>query len=288
MKYFWLLPFWLGASFSLAQQSSITEADGYSCMGIDYSKKQTEQLALQDAKRQAVEFSKSYIESTTEMENFNLKRDLVTAFAQAEVKVVDIIESAWDDPSSGDCYRIKIQAEVIPVAKDYNRVAAEARFSEDPSAPLSVKLWTNSSELLENQRLSIYVKANKPFFGRIIYTDASGTQLQLLPNPYREEVYFQGGVVYEIPSGLDQFDLIVSAPFGQESVALYASTSPLGELKSTNLGPVLEVQSEDIPKKTRGIKVKKRPTSNLNNPSSTPEVAEFAEASLNLITRPGS
>ena len=96
MKYFWLLPFWLGASFSLAQQSSITEADGYSCMGIDYSKKQTEQLALQDAKRQAVEFSKSYIESTTEMENFNLKRDLVTAFAQAEVQVVDIIESAWD------------------------------------------------------------------------------------------------------------------------------------------------------------------------------------------------
>jgi hypothetical protein len=94
--------------------------------------------------------------------------------------------------------------------------------------------------------------------------------------------------VYEIPSGLDQFDLIVSAPFGQESVALYASTSPLGELKSTNLGPVLEVQSEDIPKKTRGIKVKKRPTNNLNNPSSTPEVAEFAEASLNLITRPGS
>ena len=47
---------------SVAQQSSITEADGYSCMGVDYSKKETEQLALQDAKRQAVEFSKSYIE----------------------------------------------------------------------------------------------------------------------------------------------------------------------------------------------------------------------------------
>ena len=93
---------------SVAQQSSITEADGYSCMGVDYSKKETEQLALQDAKRQAVEFSKSYIESTTEMENFNLKKDLVTAFAQAEVQVLNVVDSQWDDPSTGDCYKIKI------------------------------------------------------------------------------------------------------------------------------------------------------------------------------------
>ena len=72
MKYFLLAVLAVCALSVNAQQSSITEAEGYSCMGVDYSKKQTEQLALQDAKRQAVEFSKSYIESTTEMENFNL------------------------------------------------------------------------------------------------------------------------------------------------------------------------------------------------------------------------
>ena len=271
---------------SVAQQSSITEADGYSCMGVDYSKKETEQLALQDAKRQAVEFSKSYIESTTEMENFNLKKDLVTAFAQAEVQVLNVVESQWDDPSTGDCYKIKIQAEVIPVTKAVARVASQAGFAEDPSAPLFVQLWASASELMEDQRLSIYLKANKPFFGRIVYTDAAGTKLQLLPNPYREDVYFQGGVVYEIPSGLDQFDLVVQAPFGQEKVSLYASTSPLGDLESTNLGPVLQVQTTDIARKTRGIKVVSRPKNADLVP--TPSVSEFAEASINLTTRPSS
>ena len=37
-----------------------------------------------------------------------------------------------------------------------------------------------------------YVRGNKPFFGRLIYKDASGTQYQVLPNPYRSDVYFQG------------------------------------------------------------------------------------------------
>ncbi len=105
-----------------AEQSSITKADGYSCMGVDHSRKQTENLALQDAKRNAVEFSKTYIESETEMENFQLKKDLVTAFSKAKVKVIDVLNEAWDDPATGDCYTIKIQAEVIPAKAEMQKV----------------------------------------------------------------------------------------------------------------------------------------------------------------------
>ncbi len=160
------------------------------------------------------------------MENFSLKRDLVKAFAQAEVQVLTIVEQKWDDPTSGDCYTIRIQAEVIPVAQDLKKIAEAGGFKDDPSAPLTVRIWTNKAELLENEALKVYLKGNKPFFGRIIYQDASGMQLQLLPNPYRQEAYFQGGVVYDVPSGLDQFDMVVQAPFGRESVSVYASTAP--------------------------------------------------------------
>ncbi len=284
MRFYFALFVLFFASQSLAQQSSITEADGYSCMGVDYSKKQTEQLALQDAKRQAMEFSKTYIESTTEMENFSLKRDLVESFAKAEVQVLEILQARWDDPSTGDCYQIKIQAEVIPSPEAYNRVAQTANFADDPSAPLAVKIWTNQTELVENQVLKIYLRSNKPFFGRIIYKDAAGTQLQLLPNPYRDDVYFQGGVSYEVPSGLDQFDLVVQPPFGRETVSVYASTSPLGDLETTNLGPVLEVQPQDVAKKTRGIKLKTRPPGTVTK-GVIPEVSEFAESHVNLTTR---
>ena len=283
MRFYFALIFMI-ASHAAAQQSSITEAEGYSCMGVDYSKKQTEQLALQDAKRQAMEFSKTYIESTTEMENFSLKRDLVESFAKAEVQVLEILKATWDDPGTGDCYQIKIQAEVIPSRAAYDRVAQTANFADDPSAPLAVKIWTNQTELAENQTLKIYLRSKKPFFGRIIYKDAAGTQLQLLPNPYRDDVYFQGGVSYEVPSGLDRYDLVVQPPFGRETVSVYASTSPLGDLETTNLGPVLEVQPQDVAKKTRGIKLTARPPGQAS-PSQLPEVSEFAESHVNLTTR---
>ena len=67
--------------FAMADSSSITEAEGYSCMGVDYSRKETENLALQDASRKAAEFSFSHLESTTGMEYFAFKQDLVEAVA---------------------------------------------------------------------------------------------------------------------------------------------------------------------------------------------------------------
>jgi len=38
-----------------ASQSTITEAEGQACMGDDKSRKETEQAALSDAKRKAVD-----------------------------------------------------------------------------------------------------------------------------------------------------------------------------------------------------------------------------------------
>ena len=276
------------ASEAAADSSSITEAEGYSCMGVDYSRKETENLALQDAKRKAVEFSSSYIESTTVMENFALKQDLVEAFAKADVKVIDIVNATWADTGQGDCYTIRIQAEVVPAKETLQKVSPDALLG-DPSAPLTVKLWVSNESPKEGEGLKAYVRGNKPFFGRLIYKDASGAQYQVLPNPYRSDVYFQGGVIYEVPGGNDQFDLTISPPFGEEQLTLYASTAPLGDLESANLGPVLEIQTapEEVARKTRGIKIQKRPQggSSMGQPRpGVPTVSEFAESMVALIT----
>jgi hypothetical protein len=271
-----------------ADSSSITEAEGYSCMGVDYSRKETENLALQDAKRKAVEFSSSYIESTTVMENFALKQDLVEAFSKADVKVIDIVNATWADTGQGDCYTIRIQAEVVPAKESLQKVSPDALLG-DPSAPLTVKLWVSNESPKEGEGLKAYVRGNKPFFGRLIYKDASGAQYQVLPNPYRSDVYFQGGVIYEVPGGNDQFDLTISPPFGEEELTLYASTAPLGDLESANLGPVLEIQTapEEVARKTRGIKIQKRPLGGAapGQPRpGIPTVSEFAESVVSLTT----
>ena len=79
--------------------------------------------------------------------------------------------------------------------------------------------------------------------------------MQLLPNPYRRDAYFNGGMVYEIPSGNDRFDLEVTPPFGEENIIVYAGTAELGEIEAKSEGSVYRVttNNQDIGERTRGI-----------------------------------
>ena len=241
-----------------AAQSTITESEGYACQGEDKSRKQTEQAALVDARKKATEFVASHIKSETRLNNNELEKDIVEAYANAEVKVVKELEKAWyKDPSLGECYKVKITAEIIPDPKPMAIVAADTQASDSPQAPLKVKTWTDKAEYKKGDKIKIYLKGNKPFFARVIYKDVSGEVIQILPNPYRTENAFNGGVTYVIPEGNDQFDMEVSPPFGEENVIVYASTAPLGEIGVKTRGGVYQVKTskKDIGMKTRSIKM---------------------------------
>ena len=240
-----------------AAQSTITEAEGQACMGEDKSRKQTESEAYANTKRKAAENASTYIRSETKVKNMELENDLIDAYANATIKVIQVLEKGWfKDPASGECYRLKIKAEVIPDDKALTKLFKEEN-SEDPSAPLKVRLWTDKKEYGQSEKIKIFIKGNKPFYARILYRDSRGKILQLLPNPYRSDNYFQGAVIYEIPSGSDRFELEVSPPFGEENIIVYASSSPLGDLGLKDEGPVYKVttRATDIGQKTRGIKI---------------------------------
>jgi len=242
----------------LATQSTITEAEGNACMGDDKSRKQTEQSALTEAKKKAIEFTSTYIKGESHVKNFMLEKDLISAYANAEVKIIQELEKTWyKDAAAGECYRLKIKAEVIPDVKAMETLSSNAQSMDDPSAPLSVKVWTDKKEYKAGDKIKIYLKGNKPFYARMLYKDVSGKLLQLLPNPYRVDNYFNGGVLYEIPTGNDKFDLEVSPPFGEENIMVYAGTAPLGDIDVQTRGGVYIVKSaaNDIGVKTRGIKL---------------------------------
>lgn len=246
----------ISSSYVFASQSTITEAEGYACMGEDRSRRQTEQAALAAAKRNAIEFASTYMTSETHIKDFELEKDLVSAYANATVKIIKELEKGWyKDANAGDCFRIKIKVEVIPDEKAMDKVSKRKDVVDDPSAPLYVRLWTDKKEYERGDRMRIYIKGNKPFYARVIYKDAAGEMVQILPNPYRNENYFQGGVIYEIPSGNDRFDLEISPPFGEENITLYASTSPLGEIDLHSQGGVyfVKTKAKDIGARTRGI-----------------------------------
>lgn len=248
----------ISSSYVFASQSTITEAEGYACMGEDRSRRETEKVALAAAKRNAIEFASTYMTSETHVKNFELEKDLVSAYANATVEIIKELEKGWyKDTNAGDCFRIKIKVEVIPDEKAMEKVSKRKDVADDPSAPLHVRLWTDKKEYERGDRMRIYIKGNKPFYARVIYKDAAGEMVQILPNPYRNENYFQGGVIYEIPSGNDRFDLEISPPFGEENIIVYASTSPLGEIDLHSQGGVyfVKTKAKDIGARTRGIKL---------------------------------
>ena len=241
-----------------AAQSTITDAEGYACMGDDKSRRQTEQQALSEAKRNAVDKTLSYIKSETTVKDFQFEKDVIGAYANATIKIVQELEKGWyKDASSGDCYRVKMKAEVTPDEKAMQKIGEGINVNDDPSAPLNVKVWTGKKDYKQSEKIKVYIKGNKPFYAKILYKDAGGNMVQLLPNPFRKENYFNGGVIYELPSGNDRFDLEVSPPFGREDVILYASTAQLGDLRLDTRGEVYQVKTEarDIGINTRGVKI---------------------------------
>jgi hypothetical protein len=213
---------------------------------------------LSEAKRNAVEKTMSYIKSETQVKDYQLEKDIVGAYSNAAIKIVQELEKAWyKDASSGDCYRIKIKAEVTPDEKAMQAIMKGKNVSDDPSAPLNVQVWTDKKDYRQGEKIKVYLKGNKPFYAKILYKDTSGNIVQLLPNPFRTENYFNGGVIYELPSGNDRFDLEVSPPFGQEDVILYTGTAQLGDLHLETRGEVYQVKTEtkDIGINTRGVRI---------------------------------
>ena len=108
-------------------QSVIVDSAGQACMGEDKSRKQTEQAAMAEAKRKAVESVSTHVQSATEVKNFELQKDLVSAYANAEVKIIEETDSGWyKDSVLGDCYRVKIKAEITPAARFIGQPAGVA------------------------------------------------------------------------------------------------------------------------------------------------------------------
>lgn len=254
-------------------------------MSEDRSKRQTEETALQDAKKKAIEQVSTYIQSETKVKDFELQHDLVNAYANAKVRIIES-KGAWDNepPRIGDCYRIKIKAEVIPDEEAMKRIS-QSKELDDPTAPLKVNVWTDKKEYRAGEKVKIYMKGNKPFYARVLYRQADGSLVQILPNPYRKDNYFQGGVVYEIPSGPDRFELEVTPPFGEESIIVYASTGMLGAVDVEPAGGVYKIRTnfDELGDKIRGVQIVEKGVQITGNGKS--KASEFYETKLSIKTQ---
>ncbi len=158
---------------------------------------------------------------------------------------------------------------------------AKQRLAKLGPPPLQVSVWTERKAYRSGETIRVFVKGNKDFFARVVYRDVGGNLVQLLPNAYRKTNQFAGGTTHAIPSDTDRFDLEVGEPFGKESIMVFASTTPVGEINGEDIGnglSMLRGSLDDIRRQTRGVAIRPR------SPGDAKQ--EFHEATANLTTQP--
>jgi|GEM_PF-683373 len=109
-----------------AGHSTLIESEGNACMGDNKSRQQTEQTALVDAKKKAVEYVSNRITSETGIKNTERKQNLISAYANADVEIIQELGKIWyKDTSLGDCFKIKVVAEITPDQKKLEEAYTE-------------------------------------------------------------------------------------------------------------------------------------------------------------------
>jgi hypothetical protein len=265
------------------KRSCIQSVDGYAYLSEDKTLSEIRAAAFANAKRQAVENARTFIQSKTRVEDFELKSDKITATTEGAVTVLEQKDFGIVDNQR---YHVWIKAEV-----EYQlNPSKESSGGDAPmdDGPLTVRVWTAKKAYRDGEAIEIFLEGNRDFFARIVDMTASGEIIQLLPNAFRSINRFQGGQVYKIPDAGDRFTLKVSPPYGEDQIVVYASEAPLGRVDMENAGQGLGMyrgSRESLGIRTRGISVAGFPSGS-DSGDGAPAGAEFYEASWTLQTQP--
>jgi hypothetical protein len=261
-------------------RSNIVEVDGYAQLSEEKSIRDIRLEAFANARRQALENAESHIKSQTKVENYQLQYDLIESGAEGMVKVLEQKDFGIENNSR---YHVWIKAEVTYVLKPPTEPAKQKALMS-PTAPLTVKVWTDKKSYNNNEFITIYMEGNRDFYARIVNISSNGKVIQLLPNAYRQTHQFRGGQRYQIPGPGDRFSLQVSPPYGQERIVVYASETPMGDIPMKSLGGGLKEyqgSNEDLAFRVRSIQPVVRPGGSMTSGSTG-----FYEASWVVETEP--
>jgi uncharacterized caspase-like protein len=87
----------------------------------------------------------------------------------------------------------RVQPRTRPRATKSTAVPSSPGKAQDASDHLSVSVWTRKQVYRIGENFRIFLKGNKDFLAVVVYGDAAGSLIQLLPNRYRTDNRFRGG-----------------------------------------------------------------------------------------------
>ena len=152
---FFLFTFICLIPVSFAEQKVVT-AEGKYVMGDLDSRKDAKALALIDAKRMALEQAGTYLESATEVKNYQLNKDQVNSLA-AGIMSVDVLSEDWKQSGEVMTVFLKIKA-TIDTANLQDRIV---RMKENEQAE-SYKQIQNELALLQKELVDMKAALKAP------------------------------------------------------------------------------------------------------------------------------
>ena len=259
------------------KRSCIQTVDGYAYLSENMTLAQTRVAAFANAKRQALEAGRTYIQSKTKVKDFEVEYDLIWSDAEGAVTILEQKDHGVKDNTR---YHVWVKAEVEYELKPKGQQATQGHVM-DKDAPLTVRVWTSKKQYRDGENIVISIQGNRDFYARIVDITSDGNIVQLLPNDYRRVDFFKAGKVYKIPDQGDHFDLKVTAPYGEDQIVVYASEVPVGQVTMQPVGQGLSRyrgSRKSLATMTRGINVVPGASGSISG-------AEFYEATWTFTTR---
>lgn len=251
--------------FSMAgNQTMKVTASGEGSGGTNLTLEQIKQIALADAKRMALEQAGTFIRSKTEVNNFELTKDQIQAFAQGLVKVLKITSNncSYDDKIKAMNCKVTIEAEVeaIEGKELFERLSQSQSlektdltqgelsfgfnvlaFSPSGSESRGVRIKGDSNQTYQHIELQesgtlhshdefqIRFTPHQDAYVYVINVDAHSNVYSMLPNPDgMSENHLKSNQNYILPADGKYYQLDENT--GTETIYLIAARQPMPDI----------------------------------------------------------
>jgi len=87
----------------------------------------------------------------------------------------------------------------------------------------------------EGDVIQFYVSLDKDAYLCLIYQNANGHIVQLVPNKLSQITFFPAGDYFKLPDGASGYQFKVSVPYGKEAVWIFAASKPFPTLVGQRL-----------------------------------------------------
>lgn len=116
-------------------------------------------------------------------------------------------------------------------------------------APIHIDITTHLGDrqtFLEGDVVSFFLNLDREAYILVVYEDAAGHRYQVVPNKYQPDNHYRSGLFIPIPPAGARYRFRIAAPYGEESLWVFASDRPLGDFAGHDLANGLRQLSASL------------------------------------------